>query len=357
MEKLSYYFYYNKEYLNNIHVHNIFEKIIKKAKFEKKNIYDKNFDYTLDFFYIYVSLPINFYKIKTRLKNSIISSSIDEKNNLYDLSYKNNKSKTLDYFMETYNSNSKINYKKLFENNQPWYIKLNSGCGGYGNLLVDNYNDFIQITKDIKKHLNIEKKNLKYVALNNNNNFILNKYIINPLLFKEKKFHIRIYFINYINSMNVIKSYLSRYGKILTAKDKYIASDFDNKDIHDSHVKSTETDYIFPNDLEKEYGKTKVNNYFKQIITILQYIKSIQKISNYPETQNGYTIHGCDFMITDDNIVKLLEINGSKTGISFKIIKIANFFGNYLFKNIFNEIVADVFKLEKVPVEEKFIKL
>ena len=28
-----------------------------------------------------------------------------------------------------------------------------------------------------------------------------------------------------------------------------------------------------------------------------------------------------------------------------------------ILKNIFNEIIADVFNLEKVPLEEKFIKL
>jgi hypothetical protein len=61
-------------------------------------------------------------------------------------------------------------------------------------------------------------------------------------------------------------------------------------------------------------------------------------------------------MITDDNIVKLLEIN-RKTGLSSKTIKMKQFLGNYLFKNIFNEIIADVFNLEKVQVEEKFIKL
>ena len=126
--------------------------------------------------------------------------------------------------------------------------------------------DFLKITKNVKHYLNADHKKLeRFFKKNNQTTFILNKYIINPLLFKEKKFHIRIYLINYINSKNIIKSYLSRYGKIITAKDKYIPADFGNKDIHDSHIKSTDNDYMFPNDLEKEYGKTKVHNYFNQI--------------------------------------------------------------------------------------------
>jgi hypothetical protein len=355
MEKLTYFFYYEKD--EKVPMFNTLEKLLKEAKFYKKNIYLKDFDNTLDYLHLYLTVPSYLYKINTVLLNFIISESISKKSNLYSLSYKNNKSKTLEYFMETYNSDSNVNYKELFKNNQPWYIKLDKLSRGEGNILVDNYDDFLKITKNVKHYLDADHKKLeRFFKKNNQTTFILNKYIINPLLFKEKKFHIRIYLINYINSKNIIKSYLSRYGKIITAKDKYIPADFGNKDIHDSHIKSTDNDYMFPNDLEKEYGKTKVHNYFNQIKIILKYIKTIQVISNYNETQNGYTIHGCDFMITSDNQVKLIEIN-KRSGFDFMTRKMENFLGNYLFKNIFNEIFTDVFNLEKVPVEEKFIKL
>jgi len=61
-------------------------------------------------------------------------------------------------------------------------------------------------------------------------------------------------------------------------------------------------------------------------------------------------------MITDDYKVKLLEIN-SRTALRALNNNTANLINNYLFKNIYNEIIADVFKLDKIPVKETFIKL
>ena len=340
----TYYLYFTQELYKNDIDFSVLQKLLDKAKFVKKDIYDKNFDNMIDFLHMYELVPKELYYTKTKLKNYINDLSITNKNNLYDLSYKNNKTKTKEYFIETYSYDHRNNYSFLFNNknkNNPWYIKLNVAGAGMGNMIVHNYNEFLNKLKNIR---------------NNKNGFIMNKYILNPLLFNGKKFHIRIYFINYINSKNIKKSYMSRYGQIFTAKDKYIPDDFLNKNIHDTHLKTSEDGYLFPDSLEKEYGKARVNNYFKQIKTILKYISDISELSNYEETENGYAINGCDFMITDDNIVKLLEIN-RKTGLSSKTIKMKQFLGNYLFKNIFNEIIADVFNLEKVPVEEKFIKL
>ena len=45
------------------------------------------------------------------------------------------------------------------------------------------------------------------------------------------------------------------------------------------------------------------------------------KIKLYPESKNGYQIFVCDFMITDNNIVKLLEINTGSVGYKFHNIK------------------------------------
>lgn len=341
MNHPTYYLYFTNELYKNDIDFTVLEKLLKNAKFQEKNIYEKNFDNMIDFLHMYELVPKELYYTRTRLKNYINDISITNKNNLYNLSYSHNKQKTYQYFIETYEYNPNRNYKFIFKNNQPWYMKLNAAGQGQGNMIVHNYNEFIDKMKRVKS---------------TNKGFILNKYILNPLLFKEKKFHIRIYFINYINSKNIKKSYLSRYGQIFTAKDKYIASDFNNKDIHDTHLKSTDGGYLFPNAFVEEYGARMTNNYFRQIKEILKYISDISDLSNYEETQNGYAINGCDFMITSDNVVKLLEIN-RKTGLSSKTIQIKKFLGNYLFKNIFNEIIADVFNMEKVPVEEKFIKL
>jgi len=343
MSDPTYYLYFTQELYKSDIDFGVLQKLLDKNNFVKKDIYDKNFDNKIDFLHMYELVPKELYNTKTKLKNYINDLSITNKNNLYELSYKNNKTKTKQYFIETYIYDPKKNYSFLFNKNEknPWYIKLNVAGSGMGNMIVHNYNEFLNKLKIIK---------------NNKNGFIINKYILNPLLFNDRKFHIRIYFINYINSKNIKKSYMSRYGQIITAKDKYIPDDFLNMDIHDTHLKTTVDGYLFPNALEKEYGSRLVNNYFKQMKTILKYISDIEELSNFQETENGYAINGCDFMITDNNIVKLLEIN-RKTGLSSKTLKMKQFLGNYLFKNIFNEIIADVFKLEKVHMDEKFIKL
>lgn len=316
-----------------------FEKLILKNNFKKiKYLPNKYYEY-IDFIFIYLFPPIILYNTRSKLKNSINDSYIKDKGKLFLLSLKKSVDKTNSYFVESYNYEKRKNYKYLFENqsvNNVYIIKKNLEYGGKGNFIVSNYKEFLKVKKELIT------------------DFIISKYITNPLLFNKKKFHLRIYFINYINSKNIVKSFLSKYGLIITAKLPYKNEDYYNPDIHDSHFKSTDKDYIFPNELIKSHGVKITNNIMKQIIDILKYIAKIQVVYNFPETENGFNIHGCDFMITDDYKVKLLEINSS-TALRALSNDTANLLNNYLFKNIYNEIIADVFKLAKVPVKEEFI--
>jgi tubulin monoglycylase TTLL3/8 len=328
------------ESLNKLNF-DFFEKILVKNNFKKIKYTPNNFYEYVDFIFIYLYPPIILYNTRCKLKNSINDSNILDKGKLLLLSLKKNVNKTLDYFVESYNFEKSKNYKYLFENanaNNLYIIKKNVEYGGKGNFIVSSYKEFLKIKKELK------------------NDFIISKYITNPLLFNTKKFHIRMYFINYINSKNIIKSYLSKYGFIVTAKLHYQNENYDNPDIHDSHFKSTDKDYIFPDQLVKSYGNKITNNITNQIIEILKYVKTIQVIYNLPEAENGFNIHGCDFLVTDDYKVKLLEIN-STTALRALSTETANLMNNYLFKNIYNEIIADVFKLDKVSVKEPFIKI
>jgi hypothetical protein len=331
------------ELLNKLNF-DFFEKILTKNNFKKIKYANNNFYEYIDFIFIYLYPPIILYNTRCKLKNAINDSYILDKGKLLALSLQKNVKKTFDYFVESYNFDKHQNYKYLFENKNDndddnlYIIKKNVEYGGKGNFIVSNYKEFLKIKKELK------------------NDFIISKYITNPLLFNTKKFHIRMYFINYINSKNIIKSYLSKYGFIVTAKLSYKNEDFENPDIHDSHFKSTDKDYIFPDELIKSYGNKITNSITKQIIDILKYITQIQIIYNLPEAENGFNIHGCDFMITDDYKVKLLEIN-SRTALRALNNNTVNLINNYLFKNIYNEIIADVFNLDKVAVKETFIKL
>jgi hypothetical protein len=74
------------------------------------------------------------------------------------------------------------------------------------------------------------------------------------------------------------------------------------------------------------------------------------------QTKNGYEILGADFIIDDNFNVKLLEINNN---IKLYANRDENkqFMSEYLFTNIYNEIVSNVFDLNKINYNDEFIIL
>ncbi len=255
--------------------------------------------------------------------------------------------------METYiyDKTKDINYyKSLFKNNNPWYIKITNEYGGKGNFVISSFDQFIELVNKIEKR----KSNISPP------NMILNKYQENPLLFNKKKFHLRILYIVYINSQENIKSFLSKYGFIWTAKEDYNPDPalYDDVKIHDSHSSSTKTDYLFPNDFEKEFGIKKTNLVSENILNILQFISKVQinNISKYSNSKNGYIIMGTDFIVDSSFNVKILEIN-NRTGLYTKHKNTNEFMSKYLYENIYNEIISDVFNLKKIKTNEKFIQI
>ena len=147
-----------------------------------------------------------------------------------------------------------------------------------------------------------------------NSGVILSKYITNPLLFNNKKFHIRSYLLiskikNTNNSFNWKWSFFHQ-GKILTAQDDYINDDWDNKFIHDTHIKSTQDDFYFPQDLflDKFIEDDIIQQMKNVCFEIFNIIKS-SNIKTFNEVINSFEILGLDFMILDDYTVKILEVN------------------------------------------------
>jgi hypothetical protein len=160
-----------------------------------------------------------------------------------------------------------------------------------------------------------------------NTNPIASTYITNPLTWNGLKMHMRVYFI-IARGPNVPGGYLHQvwdFARIFTASQPYVANDFANKDIHDSHGKSTPRDIFFPEDLQvpvgSEYNQASLANHIMtQINTICDAVSHIAaaNVGNYPETVNGYEVFGCDFLVTDetqDFRVYLMEIN-ARIGIS-----------------------------------------
>ena len=190
-----------------------------------------------------------------------------------------------------------------------------------------------------------EKMNDAKQLLKKYDNVLVCKYITNPLLFKTRKFHFRcIFIVSIIN--NKFNSYFLDTMRIITAKLPFKLSDFSNPEIHDSHLKSTDADYYFPQDFTTENMGITITP--EIITTLLSKIRDIMKkvamvaandkepVKLYNNHKNGFHILGPDIMITQDLNPILLEINSSPTYKRFD--KDDTFLDNKLF-NLIDEVI------------------
>ena len=142
---------------------------------------------------------------------------------------------------------------------------------------------------------------------------LVTKYITNPMLIDNTKFHLRMYWMVYPDKSGKYHNSLYKIGKIITAKNDYINEDYSNPNIHDTHFKSTLVNRYYPNDLQSanHLSNEIIENYYSQMELILDCAFKILEpnIKSYSETKYGFEVFGCDFMITTDNIIKLIEIN------------------------------------------------
>jgi hypothetical protein len=97
-------------------------------------------------------------------------------------------------------------------------------------------------------------------------------------------------------------------GKAMTAKLPYKKDDWTNKEIHDSHGETTPKDIYFPEDILQ---KDKYGYVYQQMEIILSAVSKIiiPHVKCYEESKYCCEVFGIDFMLTDDYIVKLIEIN------------------------------------------------
>ena len=332
----------------------VLEKLLIKHNFKKANPARTT---SIDCLITYIRMPSHMYRIKTILQNNMEDRVLAYKSALYNLSDQYDHNNTIQYFfqseiidkskLETYQPLFEKKSKKNNKNNKDdkddnymWILKGDQSYGGSGNFIVSNYSDFRRIVNQYKF------------------GFLLSKYLTKPLLFHRKKFHLRLYVINFIDNNNQIRVFFSKYGFMYTAKQEYINSNYDNKDIHDSHFKSTDTDYLFPNTFIDEYGMVNYRKVNSQIIEIIRYISEIQigKIKKFEKIPFSYNILGYDFIISEDYQVKLLEIN-TKTGLYTKTPEIREFFSKYLLTNIYNNVISQAFNTPKEPIDEDFIMI
>jgi hypothetical protein len=155
------------------------------------------------------------------------------------------------------------------------------------------------------------------------NQVVSTRYITNPLLFSDRKFHIRLYLLTALLD-NKYYAFLADFGKIFTSDKPFnLELPFD-KDIHDTHGESSKELYFYPNDFTNEYitpriskaNFKKINQKIKSLtIDLAKLIGQDKSKLLYPEAKNGYYFYGMDIMITEEMKPILIEIN-TKPGLS-----------------------------------------
>jgi hypothetical protein len=195
--------------------------------------------------------------------------------------------------------------------------KFNTAAGcGYGISVYDS-EETLQIVKNKLPEFDV---------------IISSKYITNPLLFQEKKFHLRCHmFITIIN--NKLSGHVCDIYKILVAMDKYKNEDYQNIDIHDTHhLGPADKNYLFPHHFIREnisnieFNDSTIPYIYDQIRNICKHVTIIaaKNVKLQSNAENSFHLLGCDFLIDSNLNVMLLECNkfsdisGNKNG-NYKI--------------------------------------
>lgn len=334
----------NNKYYYLIFTKNLVENRIKKF-FEEKGNWEK---YNLekpqknnpDFIYIdsvssYESTKF-LWKYKSYIKNTVDGfDNISHKDRVYQEIYKylkkNPNSSLQNYALKQYKVdlrdswlNKKLNNfftktKKIFKNNDVWIFKPVSGWSGMMIEAFDDYDDFKEYCyKIIDKYSPVWKnKKLANRPIQNMNDWVIQEYILYPHLFEERKYHIRPYILYHKNKKTKMnEAYLFDKMIIFTAKDKYKPSDFHNKDIHDTHMKSTPERMYFPDALlsRKMINKRDVKNIRSQIKDLFTYLIDMTKTNCYPESDNCFQIIGADIILDKNLVCKLIEVQITNLG-------------------------------------------
>lgn len=300
------------------------------------NKYKHKIKPSLIFFNInYVKLNIRYYGIPTLLSNYLSADKlhlINNKSNLYDNFIKYNKQLANKYLPYTFNINELDKYKfSSNDDNQQFYIlkPVDSRQG------IDIL--YILSMKDVDAAIEYYNTHKNYRNIIYGNNVIAQEYITKPLLYNKKidnsedtvgyKCHFRVPFVvSYINKK--VDSFILEDGiRILTAKEPYNLNVPFQKEVHDTHIKSSGGDFF----LRKDYKNlnitiTQCNAIIAEFIKISKILENILKQHThiewvYAECKNGFNIFGVDFMIEDNRQfkggldIKLIEVNNSPSFI------------------------------------------
>jgi len=296
--------YYTNTYSG---IDNIFDEIFKNNK-KLNNLKQADFAYVQKF----RDIDFNDFKNIKHFNNFIDPHNQICRTGNYCLG---NKSQFYNYFLKYYskkpkylpmtysfNSNNLLSIRNKFIKNNIWILKPTNSFARDGITVVNNY----KMTQDWIK------KNKKF------NQWILQEYIKNPLLYKGKKFHIRFYCLC-VKDSNKFEAFKFKNGFFYLASEKYSKTDL-SLSKHLTGAKYCYVHQVYP-DLETFLPNNKFEFILEQadkiIIDTLSICKDILGCPNKINSNKGNCFHLFAFDLLADNNYKLhlLEVNNGTVGM------------------------------------------
>jgi len=277
------------------------------ATMKLRGNWKKVFDSDATFIYTYVKKDMRpkkeSWKHQAFIKNSILPADnfINNKSALYNSLTAFDPKIANKYMVEQFDVDLE-NYYRIDRNlflDKKWILKPVYSWGGIGIKIFENYDSFIKFMEEDKKlseTLNSKKKEKK--------KWVLAKYIDNPLLYLDRKFHFRVPYLYYNR-----QGFIGKKFSIITAGTKYVSGDYQNKEIHDTHVEKSIHGLLFPRDFDQKFVKHIELSVRSLFGTITSMINANDQTKCYPDSNKCYVVYGADIMVTDDLKIKLLEIN------------------------------------------------
>lgn len=189
--------------------------------------------------------------------------------------------------------------------------------------------------------------------------WIIQDYIDNPLLFNNKKFHFRIYVI-YVQTENSTTAYLSKNGFIYTANKEFETDTFDPNIVLSGENSKNNVFYI-PEDFTRSFGKQVWETVVvPQIVKITrETIRSTVEHLKCPvKKQKCFKILGYDILINKDFKCFLAEINARNVSYKYPNQKFKDTFYKNILKLVLEKKSLSTPELikAKLPYERIFFK-
>lgn len=142
---------------------------------------------------------------------------------------------------------------------------------------------------------------------------IASEYIKHPLLWHGRKMHLRTYWlVRGRTEHSAFHATLWSRAKIMTAAKPYECAHFDDRGIHDTHVRSTPRGLFWPDDMRDALSEAQIAHIQQQMADVLACVARVFEplAVPYPESRWGFEVFGCDFMVDAASLtVYLLECN------------------------------------------------